>query len=186
MKVTQGAIPGVLVIEPAVHRDARGYFLESYHAERYAAAGVPGPFVQDNVTLSRRGTLRGLHAQPRRPQGKLCAVLSGEVFDVSVDLRPGSPTFGRWFATILSEANHRQIYLPPGFAHGFCVLSERARFVYKCTATYDARGEIAIRWDDPDLAIEWPIVAPLLSGRDAAALPLTEAMRLLERAPGSA
>jgi dTDP-4-dehydrorhamnose 3,5-epimerase len=159
-------IPDVIVVEPDVHRDARGYFLETYHADKYSAGGVPGPFVQDNHSRSVAGTLRGLHLQVRRPQGKLIRVVEGEIFDVAVDVRRGSPTFGRWVAHTLSSENFRLCWVPPGCAHGFCVLSPVAQVEYKCTDVYDPGGEIGIAWDDPALAIRWPIAHPLLSDRD--------------------
>jgi len=166
MKVEAAKIPGLLIIEPTVHGDDRGFFLESYSRDRYAEAGLPSEFVQDNVSLSARGILRGLHLQHPNDQGKLCFVLEGEVFDVAVDVRVGSPTFGRWEGVTLSSENKRQLYIPPGFAHGFCVISERAMFSYKCTDFYAAASEIGIAWDDPEIGIEWPIEAPRLSAKD--------------------
>lgn len=162
------ALSGVIVIEPAVFGDARGYFFESWHRDRYAAMGVPEVFVQDNVSRSARGTLRGLHLQEPNAQGKLVQVLEGEVFDVAVDVRVGSPEFGRWVGEFLSAANHRQLYIPPGFAHGFCVTSDSALFSYKCTDTYHPEAEICIAWDDPAIGIDWPVREPILSKRDAA------------------
>jgi dTDP-4-dehydrorhamnose 3,5-epimerase len=159
-------LPGVIVIEPDVYRDHRGLFLETYHAEKYREGGVAGPFVQDNLTRSVRGALRGLHLQTRRPQGKLIRVTEGEIFDVAVDVRPGSPAFGRWVGTYLSIGNFKQCYVPPGFAHGFCVVSEEAQVEYKCTDLYDPASEIGIAWNDPALAIAWPVAEPLLSERD--------------------
>ncbi len=167
MKVERAGIPDVLIIEPSVFGDARGFFMESYSRDRYAEAGLPSEFVQDNVSLSARGILRGLHLQHPNDQGKLCQVLDGEVFDVAVDVRVGSPTFGRWEGVTLSSDNKRQIYIPPGFAHGFCVLSERALFSYKCTDFYSQPSELGVAWDDPDVGIAWPIEAPQLSGKDA-------------------
>lgn len=161
-------LSGMVLIKPDVFGDARGYFLESWNRRRYAEAGLDVEFVQDNQSLSRRGILRGLHFQNPHPQGKLVQVLLGEVFDVAVDIRLGSPTFGQWYGTVLSEANHHQLYVPEGFAHGFCVTSETALFAYKCTDFYDPAGEFSIRWDDPELGIEWPIEAPLLSAKDQA------------------
>lgn len=166
MKVLPTEIPGVLVIEPRVFEDPRGYFLETHHQLRYREAGVDVEFVQDNHSRSCRGTLRGLHYQIEHPQGKLCRVVRGEVYDVAVDLRRASPTFGRWVAVHLSESNHRQIYVPPGLAHGFCALSETVDFLYKCTDFYHPEHERVIFWDDPDLGIDWPIQEPLLSERD--------------------
>ena|SRR5688572_201314 len=166
------ALPEVLVVDPAVHGDERGFFLETWHEERYAALGIAAHFVQDNHSRSVQGTLRGLHYQLQHPQGKLVRVASGEVFDVAVDLRRSSPTFGRWTAEVLSAANHRQLWIPPGFGHGFYVLSEMADLLYKCTEYYRAGDDRALRWDDPDVAIAWPLLpgrAPLLSSRDAAA-----------------
>jgi len=166
VRVNTTAIPGVLVIEPDVHTDGRGFFVETYQAERYRRYGIDGPFVQDNHSRSVGRTLRGLHLQVRRPQGKLVRVTEGEVFDVAVDVRRGSPTFGRWVAVTLTADNFKQCYIPPGFAHGFCVLSPVAQVEYKCTDVYDAAGEVGIAWNDPALAITWPIADPLLSPRD--------------------
>jgi dTDP-4-dehydrorhamnose 3,5-epimerase len=166
MRVEPARIPGLLIIEPAVHGDDRGFFMESYSRDRYVGAGIPDEFVQDNVSLSARGILRGLHLQHPNDQGKLCFVLEGEVFDVAVDVRVGSPTFGQWEGVTLSSQSKRQFYVPPGFAHGFCVLSERAMFSYKCTDFYAASSEIGIAWDDPEIGIEWPIQSPRLSARD--------------------
>lgn len=166
MQVRETALAGALVIEPRVFHDPRGFFLETYHAGRYAAAGIEGPFVQDNHSRSQRGTLRGLHFQWRRPQGKLVRVIEGAIFDVAVDIREGSPTFGRWVGLTLSAENFLQFYVPPGFAHGFCVTSDVAQVEYKCTDLYDPEGEGGIAWNDPDLAITWPVEVPILSGRD--------------------
>jgi dTDP-4-dehydrorhamnose 3,5-epimerase len=166
VQVRETGLAGALVIEPRVFRDARGFFLETYHAERYAAAGVAGPFVQDNHSHSTRGTLRGLHFQWRRPQGKLLRVIEGEIFDVALDIREDSPTFGRWVGVMLSAGNFLQFYVPPGFAHGFCVTSDVAQVEYKCTAPYDPEGEGGIAWNDADLAIPWPIGDVILSKRD--------------------
>jgi len=169
MKVTTCDLPGLLIIEPDVFGDHRGFFLESWNRQRYRAAGLEFDFVQDNFSLSRRGTLRGLHFQNPFAQGKLVSVLQGEVFDVGVDIRRGSPTFGRWFGMTLSAENKRQFYLPPGFAHGFLVLSEMALFHYKCTDYYSPKDEQGFRWDDPAVGIKWPAETPILSQRDAAA-----------------
>ena len=170
MQVIPQEIPELLLIEPKVFGDARGYFKETFHAERYAAAGMALPFVQDNVSRSRRGILRGLHMQNPYSQGKLVSVLEGEVYDVAVDVRLGSPTFGRWVGMLLSAENHRQFYVPPGFAHGFCVTSEVADVAYKCSSYYDAATESGIAYDDPAIGIEWPIgVEPIVSERDATA-----------------
>ncbi len=167
MQVRETAIPGVLIVEPRVLRDARGFFVETYHADRYAAAGIADAFVQDNHSRSQRGTLRGLHWQWRRPQGKLVRAVEGEIFDVAVDLRPESPTFGRWVGVTLSADDFRQLYVPPGLAHGFYVTSANAQVEYKCTDVYDPEGEQGMRWDDPDLAIAWPLSEPpILSARD--------------------
>jgi dTDP-4-dehydrorhamnose 3,5-epimerase len=160
------ALAGVLIVEPDVQTDARGYFLETYHAEKYRAGGIEGPFVQDNRSRSVVGTVRGLHLQPKRPQGKLVHVVEGEVFDVAVDVRRGSPTFGRWIGIVLSADNLKQCYIPPGFAHGFAVTSPTAVVEYKCTDLYDRATEIGIAWDDPHLAIAWPVADPILSDRD--------------------
>jgi dTDP-4-dehydrorhamnose 3,5-epimerase len=175
MQVVDTGLPGVVLIEPRVHGDSRGFFLETFHAERYAAAGVAGPFVQDNWSRSVRGTLRGLHFQEPDAQGKLVQVVAGSVYDVAVDVRRGSPTFGRWVGYELGGENKRQLWVPPGFAHGFVVLSEVADFLYKCTALYRPEAERAVLWNDPDLAIAWPIAEPLLSARDAAAPRLADA-----------
>jgi len=166
MRVLPAHLPEVLIIEPDVYSDARGFFLETFHAPRYRAHGIEGPFVQDNHSRSVARTLRGLHLQVERPQGKLVRVISGEIFDVGVDVRPGSPTFGQWVGTILSAENFRQCYIPAGFAHGFCVLSAVAEVEYKCTSLYEPSLEIGIAWNDPALAITWPVENPLLSDRD--------------------
>ncbi|MFI5395265.1 MAG: dTDP-4-dehydrorhamnose 3,5-epimerase [Candidatus Binatia bacterium] len=179
MKFVETELPGVIVIEPDVYRDGRGFFLETYHTRKYAEGGIRATFVQDNHSRSVRGTLRGLHAQRRQPQGKLVRVLRGEIFDVVVDIRLGSPTFGRWIGINLSAENFRQCYIPPNFAHGFCVNSDWAEFEYKCTAFYDPADEIRLLWNDPDLGIAWPVTAPLLSEKDRAAQPLTALMDLL-------
>lgn len=169
MRVIPTVLDGVVLIEPQVFADERGFFLESWHEAKYAAANLPMRFVQDNVSRSERGILRGLHVQEPFAQGKLVQVLDGEVFDVAVDIRAGSPTFGRWTAEYLSASNHRQIYIPPGFAHGFCVTSDSAIFAYKCTDFYHPETEFSIAWDDPDLNIAWPITSPIVSKKDAAA-----------------
>jgi dTDP-4-dehydrorhamnose 3,5-epimerase len=169
VKVETTSLPGVLRITPQVFEDARGCFFEAFRAERYAAHGIPAAFAQDSVSESRKGVLRGLHFQWPKAQGKLVYVLVGEVFDVAVDVRPASPTFRRWVGHRLSAANRAQLWIPEGFAHGFLTLSDRAVFTYKCTAPYDPASEQAIRWDDGDLAIEWPMRDPVLSPKDAAA-----------------
>lgn len=167
MKITPTAIPEVLLIEPDVHGDARGFFMESWHARKYAEQGLDVAFVQDNHSRSRRGVLRGLHYQLEVPQGKLVRVTAGRVFDVAVDIRRGSPSFGRWVGYELSGENFRQLYVPPGFAHGFCVLSESADFLYKCTDFYAPETEYGIRWDDPDIGIDWPDGEFQISDKDA-------------------
>jgi dTDP-4-dehydrorhamnose 3,5-epimerase len=167
MKTKETRLPGVLVLEPDVFSDVRGFFLETFNSMRYEQAGIRGPFVQDNVSFSKEGVLRGLHFQYPQSQGKLIQVLSGEVVDVAVDIRVGSPTFGQWVSEVLSAENHRQMYIPPGFAHGYCVTSETAVFSYKCTDFYNAATESGIIWNDPDLNIDWPIAEPILSTKDA-------------------
>jgi len=166
LKVTEKSLPGILLIEPDVHKDDRGFFLETYHRKKYSDVGIDHLFVQDNHSHSRQGTLRGLHYQLNRPQGKIVYVVSGEIFDVAVDIRRGSPTFGRWAGTTLSEVNKRQIYIPEGFAHGFCVLSTTADVIYKCTDLYVPGDENGILWSDPTVDITWPIESPILSEKD--------------------
>lgn len=165
MNIIPTKIDGLLIIEPKVFGDARGYFLETWQASRYADAGIP-PMVQDNLSFSRRGTLRGLHFQEPHAQGKLVFVIQGSVFDVAVDIRKGSPTLGQWVSIDLTEDNKRQLYVPPGFAHGFCVTSETALFVYKCTDYYHPECEKAIQWNDPTLQIPWPVKDVILSEKD--------------------
>ena len=167
--ITPTRIPEVLLIEPQIFRDHRGRFVQSYHLGYYLEHGITERFVQDNISHSRRHVLRGLHYQLGRPQGKLVTAVAGEIFDVAVDIRRGSPTFGRWVGTTLSAENCRQVYIPEGFAHGLCVLSESATVYYKCTDYYAPAEEHGIRWDDPALAIAWPISAPILSDRDRSA-----------------
>lgn len=174
MLISETELPGVLLIEPKVFGDERGYFLETWSSERYQSQGLGVPFVQDNLSKSRRGTLRGLHLQNPFAQGKLVYVVTGEVFDVAVDVRVGSPTFGRWVSATLSDANKHQLYVPPGFAHGFCVTSEEAIFAYKCTDSYRPDTEITVAYDDPDLAIPWPVAAPTLSKKDLAGVRLAD------------
>lgn len=176
MNVAQTAIPGVLILEPAVYPDSRGWFAEVFRADEFLAATGGPPIVQVNQSLSARGVLRGLHYQLTRPQGKLIRAVGGKIFDVAVDMRRDSPTFGRHVSAVLSDENRRQLWIPPGFAHGFYVLSERAAVVYGCTAYYDPAAERAVRWDDPDLGIPWPLLRgvtgtgrPLVSDRDARA-----------------
>ena len=166
MNVIETKLPGVFIIEPKVFGDHRGFFYESWQKKRYEECGITGEFVQDNVSYSRKGVLRGLHFQNPNGQGKLVSVLQGKVFDVAVDIRVGSPTFGQWEGVILSGENHKQFWVPSGFAHGFCVLSDTAYFTYKCTADYSPEHEGGIRWDDPDIGIKWPIEEVLLSGKD--------------------
>ena len=166
MRCVPTSIPDVLVIEPDVHRDPRGFFIETYHAERYRSHGVAATFVQDNHTRSAARTLRGLHLQRRRPQAKLVRVVAGEIYDVAVDLRRGSPTFRRWTGVALSAENFKQCYIPAGFAHGFCVLTDTAEVIYKCSEPYDPTDEFGIAWNDPSLSIAWPVADPLLSDRD--------------------
>ena len=178
MKFLQTRLPGVVIVEPDVFRDARGFFLETFHAARYREGGIAYDFLQDNHSRSVRGTLRGLHAQRLRPQGKLVRAVQGEIFDVAVDIRPGSPTFGKWEGARLSAESFRQIFIPPGFAHGFCVLSETAEVEYKCTDFYDPKDEIGARWDSA--GIDWPIERPLLSPKDVALPTLAELRRTLE------
>ena len=180
MRIVPADIPEVLLIEPDVYADSRGFFLETYHRDKYAAAGIDASFVQDNHSHSMRGTLRGLHAQCRKPQGKLVRAVRGRMFDVAVDIRVGSPGFGRWTGATLSGDNYRQLYIPPGFAHGFCVLSEEVDVEYKCTALYAPEDEITIAWDDPQIGIAWPLTEPVLSEKDRRA-PLLKALR--ERLP---
>ncbi|HIE66295.1 MAG: dTDP-4-dehydrorhamnose 3,5-epimerase [Nitrospira sp.] len=168
MKRIETKLPGVIILEPTIFRDPRGFFLETWHQDRYKAAGLPD-FVQDNLSFSTQGVLRGLHFQNPDPQGKLVTVLQGEVFDVAVDIRVGSPTFGQWVGVTLSGENARQIYIPEGFAHGFCITSPTALFSYKCTAFYKSRSEQCLLWNDPDIGITWPIETPILSEKDSAA-----------------
>jgi len=166
MKVTETGLPGCVVIEPRVFGDDRGYFFESFNSDTLAEHGLRPAFVQGNVSSSAKGVLRGLHYQWPNPQGKYVSVLEGELWDVAVDIRCGSPHFGKWTAVLLSAENRRHFWIPEGFAHGFVVLSERALFTYLCTATYDPAADANIRWNDADLAIDWPVASPLLSGKD--------------------
>lgn len=170
MKFLPTRLPEVVLVEPDVFKDDRGFFLETYHQRKFTEGGIPQTFVQDNHSYSVRGTLRGLHAQLRNPQGKLVRAIQGEIFDVAVDIRPGSPTCGQWVGEILSGDNFRQLWVPPGFAHGFAVLSETAHVQYKCTAFYDRDDEIGIVWNDPGIGIDWPVDRlggePLLSPKD--------------------
>jgi len=167
MKIIATALSGVLIIEPSVFSDERGYFLELFQAERYEAEGIPAHFVQDNFSHSRQHVIRGLHYQIEHPQGKLVYVASGRVLDVIVDIRADSPTFGQSISIELDDQLHRQVYIPAGCAHGFCVLSSQADFIYKCTDYYHPPSDRGIRWNDPDLAIDWPVDSPILSAKDA-------------------
>lgn len=168
MKILSTRLPGVLIIEPDVYRDERGWFLETYHCDKYEEVGLSFSFVQDNCSSSVRGTLRGLHAQISRPQGKLVRVIRGEIFDVAVDIRRGSPTFASWESVALTAENFKQMYIPPGFAHGLCVLSDVAEVEYKCTDVYTPGDEIVIAWNDQQIGILWPLESPILSQKDAA------------------
>lgn len=181
MKFTPTKLPEVIVIEPDVHQDDRGFFLESYQEKKYQAGGISTRFVQDNHSNSVKNTLRGLHTQIKQPQGKLIRIIEGEVFDVAVDIRPNSPTFKNWVSVMLSQQNFKQIYIPPGFAHGFCVLSDNAQFEYKCTDYYDPTDELTILWSDPDINIDWPITEPILSDKDINAPLLSEVLDILPR-----
>jgi dTDP-4-dehydrorhamnose 3,5-epimerase len=183
MNVVKTELPGVFLIEPRIFGDARGFFYESFQAARYAQAGVTGPFVQDNHSRSVKGTLRGLHFQEPRAQGKLVQVLRGTVYDVAVDVRRGSPNFGKWVGFELSDARPRQLWIPAGFAHGFCVLSESADFFYKCNEFYAPDAERSIAWNDPQIGIRWPLAEPLLSVKDREA-PLLADAPVLPRFPG--
>jgi len=166
MKFIPTPLSGLTYIELDVYKDPRGFFLESYHQSKYSQAGIPGPFVQSNISKSSKATLRGLHAQLTHPQAKLVQVISGEIFDVCVDIRPDSLTYKKWHGVTLSEKQPAQLYVPVGFAHGFCVISEMAIVEYKCTDLYDPSGELHLLWNDPELAITWPIQQPLLSDKD--------------------
>jgi dTDP-4-dehydrorhamnose 3,5-epimerase len=179
MRFSPTDLPEILVVDPDVHRDSRGFFLETYQAVNYRAGGIELAFVQDNHSRSTAGTLRGLHLQLRPLQGKLVRVIVGSIVDVAVDVRRGSPTFGRWVAVELSAENFRQCYIPPGFAHGFCVTSPVAEVEYKCTAFYDRSSEIGVAWNSPELGIRWPVETPLLSERDARLPPLGQVLDLL-------
>ena len=178
MKFIPTEIPDVIIVEPDVFGDHRGFFMEAWNAEKFAKGGIDAQFVQDNHSRSSQGILRGLHYQIKQPQGKLVRVLSGEVFDVVVDLRRNSPTFGKWFGMYLNDISKQMLWVPPGFAHGFYVVSEQADFFYKCTDLYAQEHERAIRWDDPDLAIDWPLIGgqkPILAPKDAEAKSFKEA-----------
>jgi dTDP-4-dehydrorhamnose 3,5-epimerase len=177
MVIKRCELAGLLILEPKVFGDARGFFMETWNRQRYAAAGLEADFVQDNISVSGRGALRGLHYQNPNPQGKLVSVLQGEVFDVAVDVRVSSPTFGRWHGLRLSSENKLQFFVPAGFAHGFAVLSETAMFHYKCTNFYSPKDEMTVRWNDPEIGIEWPVGSPILSDKDARGLLLRDVPR---------
>ncbi len=179
MELAISALPEVIVVTPQVFSDSRGYFLETYQQKKYAELGITQPFVQDNQSYSTHGVLRGLHFQLRHPQGKLVRVTQGSVFDVAVDIRRNSPTFGKWHGEILSAENKKQMYIPENFAHGFCVLSDSAEFLYKCTDFYVPGDEAGLIWNDPQLAIDWPIDNPVLSAKDAALPSLADSLSLL-------
>ncbi|MBO0859681.1 MAG: dTDP-4-dehydrorhamnose 3,5-epimerase [Chloracidobacterium sp.] len=182
MKFIATDIPGVIAIEPQIFRDERGFFLETYHQAKYHEGGINAVFVQDNHSRSQRCSIRGLHAQLRRPQGKLVRVIEGEIYDVAVDIRRGSPHFGQWVGVWLSAENFRQLFIPPGFAHGFCVTSDVAQVIYKCTDFYDPEDEVTVLWNDPELKINWPleeIYSPILSKKDYTANPLRQLMDVL-------
>lgn len=178
MRIIETVLSGVVLLEPTIHQDARGFFMETYHAAKWAELGITTPFVQDNHSHSVQGTLRGLHYQRKKPQAKLCRVVQGEIWDVCVDIRRGSPTFGQWYGTVLSAENKRLLLVPAGFAHGFQVLSSSADLLYKCSDFYDSSDERGIVWDDPDIGIAWQDIAPLiLSDRDRHAPRLADAMQ---------
>jgi dTDP-4-dehydrorhamnose 3,5-epimerase len=166
MEVHNTELPEVLVVEPKVFPDQRGFFLETFNEPRYRDAGIAGPFVQDNMTWTRKGVLRGMHYQLKYPQGKLVAAIHGEIFDVAVDIRRGSPTFGKWVGVTLNDENRRQIWVPPGFAHGYCVLSDYAYVTYKCSDVYHPEDDYHLSWNDPAIAIDWPVAEPVLSEKD--------------------
>ncbi len=166
MKIIKTLLEGVFIIEPKVFRDSRGFFMETYNQNRYRESGIHRIFVQDNLSCSVKGTLRGLHFQVKHPQAKLVQVITGEIFDVAVDIRPDSPTFGKWAGVYLSDQNRRQLFIPEGFAHGFCVLSETAHFLYKCSDFYAPEDEGGIIWSDPEIGINWPVNNPIISDKD--------------------
>jgi dTDP-4-dehydrorhamnose 3,5-epimerase len=181
LTVEETGIQGLKILTPQAFKDPRGYFAETYREDAYRAAGVDATFVQDNQSVSCRGVLRGLHAQLKRPQAKLVRTIVGEVFDVAVDARPGSPTFGQWVGVTLTGENLKQLFIPQGFLHGFCVLSETAILNYKCSDVFDPTDPFAVRWDDPELAIAWPVKDPLLSEKDLRNGSWAEAKRILEK-----
>ena len=166
MKYIKTDIPGVLLVEPKVFKDSRGFFMETFHQKKYAEVGIDHAFIQDNYSHSTQGTLRGLHYQLKHPQGKLIYVITGEIFDVAVDIRQGSPTFGQWVGQYISDQNKRQIFIPEGFAHGFCVISETADVLYKTTDLYNTDDEYGVLWSDPDIGIDWPVEVPIVSDKD--------------------
>lgn len=166
IKYTETDLPGVLLIDPRVFKDSRGFFMETFHQKKYAEAGIDHAFIQDNYSHSTRGTLRGLHYQLEHPQGKLVYVITGEIYDVAVDIRRGSPGFGKWVGQYLSDKNRRQIFVPEGFAHGFCVLSETADVIYKTTDLYNPDDEYGVLWSDPTIGIDWPVEVPVVSDKD--------------------
>ena len=184
LRFVSGEIPGVIVVEPEIHRDQRGFFFECYHAEKYREAGIDVSFVQDNHSSSSKGTLRGLHGQFPQSQGKLVRALEGEIFDVVVDVRRGSPAYGKYVTTVLSGENFRQIYVPPGLLHGFLVVSDVAQVEYKCTEFYNPKAEFSVAWNDPTLGIPWPEGQPSMSVKDARAPLLSDVQdRLLDFTP---
>lgn len=166
MNIITTSIEGVVIIEPLVFKDDRGFFMETYQSKRYQKYGISRLFVQDNLSFSVQGTLRGLHFQVKHPQAKLVQVITGEIFDVAVDLRHGTPTFGKWTGAYLSDQNKRQLFIPEGFAHGFCVMSKTAHFLYKCSDFYASDDECGINWSDSDIAIDWPVKNPIISTKD--------------------
>jgi dTDP-4-dehydrorhamnose 3,5-epimerase len=176
LRFIETSLPGVVLIEPKLFSDDRGFFMETYHAGAFAAAGLPTAFAQDNQSRSKRGVLRGLHYQEPNPQGKLVRCTRGTLFDVAVDIRRSSPAFGKWYGVELSEANRLMLWIPPGFAHGFCALTDEADLVYKCTSVYDAASDRSLAWNDPAIGISWPLADPILSSKDAAAPSLREAV----------
>ena len=166
MQIKATPLDGMLIIEPRIFEDERGYFLETHHHQRFKSVGIDSVFIQDNLSFSKRNVLRGLHFQKTRSQAKLIQVISGGIFDVGVDLRPHSPTFGKWFGVVLSEENRRHLFVPEGFAHGYCVLSHSAHVAYKCSDYYDPEDEVGLLWSDPDIGIDWPVKDPILSAKD--------------------
>ena len=176
LAVSDLPLGGLKLIKPRVFEDARGYFVETYHLQKFESDVVRDAFVQDNLSSSKRGVLRGLHYQHPHAQGKLVTVIEGEIYDAVVDIRRNSPTFGKWFGVTLSEQNHLQLYIPPGFAHGFCVTSDHARVLYKCTDLYSPDCEHTILWNDPEIGIDWPVTEPVISDKDAKGVPLRDAL----------